>query len=330
MTDKPILLPGIRVPALTVPAVNLGQAATVVGESPQVTVLLFCGAAPADDTAGQLAGYQERLADFAARNARVVAVTAVSPDDAKRLAAEKGIGFPLAASGLSLAGRFGVAAGEAILTAAFIIDQEGLIRRVFQQEPGEGLPEPAMVLRAITNLANLPKPPHAAADDWRLGPADAPVVIIEYGDYQCRHCRDFYQVVGQLLPRYERNVQFIFRHFPMRHAHPLAIPAARAAEAAGLQGRFWDMHARLFAANDALARENLLQYACELGLDGASFAVDLDGESADAAVMEDYHTAVKHKIKSPPTVFVNGILFDGPHTESALQARIDELLARLA
>lgn len=329
MMPRLILQPGIRAPEFALPAVNSLQKADVGGAGRQVSVLLFFAAGAAAETGAQLAGYQERLREYEARNARIIGVTDAAGDELGKLAADGHIEFPLAGAGpaKAVAQRYGAVVDGAIRPAVFVIDPDGLIRRVFQPEPDEGLPNPASVLRAVTNLASVPVPPAAAAGDWRLGSPVAPVVIIEYGDYQCKHCRELFRVILRLMPAYENKLQFIFRHFPMRHAHPLAILAAQAAEAAGVQGKFWEMHARLFAADNALEREKLLQYAGELGLNLEKFSADLDSAPAEKAVMGDYHEAVKHRIKSAPTLFFNYILFDGAPTEENVRSKIDGLLA---
>ncbi|MGI9860380.1 thioredoxin domain-containing protein [Moorella naiadis] len=325
-----ILQPGIRAPEFTLPAVNLGQEVTVSNRSTHMTVLLFFGSEVTDIIAGQLAGYQERLSDFERHNAQVIAITDATPGDLRKLAQERNIEFPLAADSDPLRGvarSYGIVANEAILPAVFVVDQEGLIRRVYNPEPTMGLPNPAIVNRALINLVNTPKPPLMTADDWRLGYPEAPVALIEYGDYQCGHCQELYRVIMELLPTYGDKVQFVFRHFPLRHLHPLAVPAAEAAEAAGIQGKFWEMHARLFAADNALERENLIEYAREIGLDVEKFTADLETHRFEDAVKEDYRGATRNKIKSPPTLFINYILFDGPPTAKALRDRIDSLLA---
>lgn len=330
---KPILQPGIRAPEFTLPAVNLEQEVTVDGRSTSMTVLLFFGSEVTNVIVAQLTGYQERLADFERHKARVIAITDATPDALRKLAEERNIKLPLIAVSEPLKGvarSYGVVANEAIFPAVFIVDQEGLIRRVYNPEPATGLPNPAMVVRALINLANAPKPPLVTADDWRLGSPEAPVVLIEYGDYQCGHCQQLYRVIMELLPSYEGKVQFVFRHFPLRHLHPLAVPAAEAAEAAGAQGKFWEMHARLFEAANMLERENLIQYAREMGLDMEKFIAVLDSHCFADAVKEDYRGATRNKIKSPPTLFINYILYDGLPTVEALRARIDNLLACLA
>ncbi|MEL7565224.1 MAG: thioredoxin domain-containing protein [Dehalobacterium sp.] len=332
LTMKPILEPGIKAPEFALPAVNREQEASLGVRSDGVKVIIFFGSEMTGEIAGQLAGYQERMGDFEARHAQIIAVSDATFGELKKLVEDKRIGFPLVSSDSSngLARNYGVVVNNVIMPVVFVVDQEGLIRRVYHSEPAQGLPNPAMVLRALNNLNNTPKPPLMTGDDWRLGPAEAPVVLIEYGEYQCGHCRDLYRIIMELMPFYQDKIQFIFRHFPMRHLHPLAVPAAEAAEVAGAQGRFWEMHARLFATDKALERENLIQYARELGLDTEKFIADLDGHHFLDAVQEDYRGGVGRKIKSPPTLFINYILFDGTPTVENLRVRIDSLLSCLA
>lgn len=329
---KPILQPGIRAPEFRLPAVNLEHEVSVGGQSTGVTTVLFFGSEINAEIAGQLAGFQERLEDFEAHNARVIAIADATPGDLRQLAEEKLIKFPLVSDSEPpryIARSYGVVANATVLPAVFVVDQEGLIRRVYNQEPAMGLPNPAAVLRAIIKLINTPKPPLVTADDWRLGPAEAPVVLMEYGDYQCGHCRELYRVIKQLIPLYGDKVQFVFRHFPLRHLHPLAELAAEAAEAAGAQGQFWEMHARLFEAGNALERERLIEYAGEIGLDIEKFIADLDSHRFAEAVKEDFRGGTRNKIKFPPAFFVNYILFDGLPSEEAIRTRIDSLLVCL-
>ncbi|WP_088187326.1 thioredoxin domain-containing protein [Desulfosporosinus sp. FKA] len=334
MTDRPILQPGITAPEFILQPINREQEESVSCNSSEVTVLLFLGSEMTERTVSQLTEYQSRHKDYAAKKARLVAITDASSEEMKKIAAEKQIEFPIVASEKSreVASSYGVFVNEQSLTAVFVVDQEGLIRRVFEHDPEEGLPNPAMVLRAVNNLSNSPKPPLLRSDDWRLGSADAPIVLIEYGDYQCSHCKDLFSVVKELMPSYENKIQFIFRHFPMRHAHPFAVIAAQAAEAAGAQGKFWEMHHRLFdvfGIDNALEEENLKRYAQEIGLDMDKFSSDLKSPEMESAVMDEYREATRHKIKSPPTLFVNYILFDSSHTLENLRNKIDGLLACL-
>ncbi|MDQ7096611.1 thioredoxin domain-containing protein [Desulfosporosinus sp. PR] len=331
MSVKPILQPGIPAPEFTLPAINRKSEEINSRHPAEVSVFVFFGSEMTGPITAQLGDYQERLKDYEVKKARLIGISNASGDALENLAEEKQLTFPILHSDLTggPAYSYGVVDGGQILPVVFVVDPEGVIRRVFDPDPAEGLPNPAMVLRAITNLSNAPKPPVIAADDWRLGPADAPIVLIEYGDYQCSHCRDLFNVVKDLMPIYKDKLQFIFRHFPMRHAHPLAIMAAQAAEAAGIQGKFWEMHARMFAADNDLETEKLRVYAQEIGLDPERFSADLTSPAVESAVMDEYREATKHKIKSPPTLFVNSILFDGAHTLENLGHKVAGLLSCL-
>lgn len=327
-----ILQPGVRAPEFTLSTVNLEDEVSVGNQSGCVTTLLFFGSKVNKEIADQLAAFQERLQDFEKHNAQIIAISDANPGDLRKLAEERDIKFSLVSDSKPLryiARHYGVELNETVQSTVFIIDQEGLIRRIYCPEPALGLPNPAAVLRAVIKLVNTPKPPHVTADDWRLGPAEAPVVLMEYGDYQCGHCRELYRVIKQLIPLYGDKVQFVFRHFPLRHLHPLAELAAEAAEAAGAQGQFWEMHARLFEAGNALERERLIEYAGEIGLDIEKFIADLDSHRFAEAVKEDFRGGTRNKIKFPPAFFVNYILFDGLPSEEAIRTRIDSLLVCL-
>src|SRR5579862_5797312 len=115
------------------------------------------------------------------------------------------------------------------------------------------------------------------ARDHAIGPADAPVTLVEYGDYECPHCGRVHAVVDEMLTRYGPRMRFVYRHFPLVKFHPKAKLAAEAAEAAGAAGgeeKFWAMHHLLFTHQAALAPPDLLQYAREIGLDTARFEQD--------------------------------------------------------
>ena len=110
--------------------------------------------------------------------------------------------------------------------------------------------------------------------DHVLGSADAPVTLLEYGDYECQHCARAYHVVIEVLHRFGDRMRYAYRHFPLTHVHPHALAAAEAAEAAAAQGRFWPMHGILFERQNALEDEDLISYAQALGLDVRRFIDD--------------------------------------------------------
>lgn len=330
---RPILQPGIRLPEFLLPAANRDRPLGTADLLGQVAVVLFFPFARRAELTGQLAAFQEKQPALTAQQAQVVAITDGEAEALKAWAAEEGLTFPLLSDGQprgATAARFGTITVEgSVLPAVFVADEEGLIRRVYEPNQEASLPNPALVRRAVVNLSLAPKPPPPHADDWQLGPADAPVVLIEYADYQCGYCQETYRALTELLPAYGNRLRLIYRHFLLRRSHPLAQGAAEAAEAAGAQGRFWPMHERLFAAAGALERDQLVAYARELGLDVARFVADLDSGRFAEKVEEDMRGALAHKIKSPPAVFVNQIVYDGPRTAQGLRTRIDGLLACL-
>ena len=110
-----------------------------------------------------------------------------------------------------------------------------------------------------------------AKRDHIQGPIDAPIALVEYGDYECPYCGEAYPIIKAIQERLGDRMCFAFRNFPLVNSHPHAQHAAEAAEAAGAQGRFWEMHDLLFENQDALEDENLAQYAEALGLDAQSF-----------------------------------------------------------
>src|SRR5262245_24887908 len=116
---------------------------------------------------------------------------------------------------------------------------------------------------AGAQLPPLPMPDR----DHIQGPADAPIMLLEYGDYECPYCGEAYPVVKAIQQRLGKRLCFAFRNFPLADSHPHAEHAAEAAEAADAQGRFWEMHELLFENQDALEDEDLARYAAELGLD---------------------------------------------------------------
>lgn len=147
--------------------------------------------------------------------------------------------------------------------------------------------------------------------DHIRGAANAPLVVVEYGDYECPHCGAAHLVMKELLARLGEELQYIFRHFPLTTVHPHAEPAAEAAEAAGAQGKFWAMHDVLFSNQERLTGPDLLGYAKLLGLDVERFALELAASAYTAKVREDFMSGVRSSVNGTPTFFINGLRHDG-------------------
>jgi protein-disulfide isomerase len=148
------------------------------------------------------------------------------------------------------------------------------------------------------------------ATDHRVGPDHAAVVVIEYGDFQCPICQSVEPAVKQLRNLHSADMAFVFRHFPLEDAHPLALAAAEAAEAAGAQGRFWEMHDLLLGPGRHLTRKHLDQFAREIGLDMARFTAELDDEIYRQRVREHQEGGRRAHLRATPGFFVNGAIQD--------------------
>jgi protein-disulfide isomerase len=178
---------------------------------------------------------------------------------------------------------------------------------------------------------------NAMPDDRQLGPAPvdekvdhvrgspAGRLILEYGDYECPYSRQALHAIEQVEQQLGGNVRFAFRHFPLTGIHPHALAAAAAAEAAALQGRFWDMHELLFHRQKALEDGDLRGYAAQLGLDVAAF----DRDRASVAVLEQIQRdvdsgLVSGQVLGTPTLFIDGVVhrrgYDPPALLAALAA----------
>jgi protein-disulfide isomerase len=158
------------------------------------------------------------------------------------------------------------------------------------------------------------------AGDHAFGPAGAPVVLVEYGDYECPHCGRAHAVIQSILPALANDVRFVFRNFPLAEAHPRAEPAAEAAESVAAHGgkdAFWPMHDQLFENQDALEREDLLAYAKAAGVDPALVASDLAAGAMSPRVRADFKSGVRSGVNGTPTFFVNGRRFDGDWADPA-------------
>src|SRR2546428_4360870 len=145
------------------------------------------------------------------------------------------------------------------------------------------------------------KPP-VGPRDHALGSVDAPVTLVEYGDFECPFCGRSYPELKQVLRQLGGKVQFVFRHFPLSEEHPRAQHAAEVAEAAAAQGKFWEMHDLLYQRQAALADEELLRYARELGLDAERVRRELVPHVHAPRGKEDFGSGTKSAASGPTRV----------------------------
>jgi protein-disulfide isomerase len=155
--------------------------------------------------------------------------------------------------------------------------------------------------------------------DHAQGSPGAPVTLVEYGDYECAYCGRAYPVVKELRRRLGDRLRFVFRNFPLNTIHRHASVAAQAAEAAGAQGKFWQMHDLLYENQDSLADTDLATYALRLGLEVYRFNADLSSGAYVKRVEDDFRGGVRSGVNGTPTFFINGTRYNG-------KQNIDEML----
>lgn len=165
--------------------------------------------------------------------------------------------------------------------------------------------------------------PPVSERDHARGPADAPLTLVEYGDFECPFCGDAFGIVEDLRRRFGGRLRFVFRHFPVPAVHPYAQRAAEAAEAAAAQGKFWEMHDFLYAHQPSLAERDLIRYAGELGLDQARFKHDLQERVHADRVREDVLSGELSGVRYTPSFFINGRHHRGAWDRRALQAALE-------
>lgn len=173
---------------------------------------------------------------------------------------------------------------------------------------------------SATTLKRLPE-----KNDHHLGPLHASIVIVEYADFECPYCAAAVEVVDQIMKK-NKDICIIFRHFPLTNHHPNAGIAAMAAEAAGKQNKFWEMHHSLFANQEDMGSERIFTIAREIGLNIRQFTNDLEDEGLLKHVQADFDSGIKSGVDGTPTFFVNGIKYEGETSIEGLQEEIDEIL----
>lgn len=147
--------------------------------------------------------------------------------------------------------------------------------------------------------------------DHLQGPKQAPIQLVEYGDYQCSYCGEAYPEVKATQQALGDKLEFVFRNFPLPDVHPHAQGAALAAEAAALQGKFWEMHDALYEHQNQLDATHLEGFAKQLGLDVERFKRDMHSQAVASKVQADFESGVRSGVNGTPSFFVNGQKFDG-------------------
>jgi protein-disulfide isomerase len=161
--------------------------------------------------------------------------------------------------------------------------------------------------------------------DHISGPRVAPVTLVEYGDYECPFCGQAYYVVKDLERRAGNLMRFVFRNFPLTTIHPHAERAAEAAEAAGTQGKFWEMQDCLYENQRALEDEDLMRYAALVGLDIQQFVREMREGRYLNRVREDFLSGVRSGVNGTPAFFINGVRHDGSWDLATLMTAIEKV-----
>ena len=167
--------------------------------------------------------------------------------------------------------------------------------------------------------------------DHIQGSLDAPAVLVEYGDFECPHCRMAHAVVHRLQHHFGERLCFVFRNFPLTRIHPFAETAAESAEFAAANGKFWEMHDSLFKHQDQFGSGLFARLATELGLDGAELDAAIESSAYTQRVHTDFVGGVRSGVNGTPTFFLNGERHDGgaeydllrDAIEAAIRAAID-------
>jgi protein-disulfide isomerase len=163
-------------------------------------------------------------------------------------------------------------------------------------------------------------------DDHVRGPAVAPLTLVEYGDYECPYCGAAYPIVREIERILGDELSSVFRNFPLTEVHPHAFQAAEAAEAAAAQGRFWEMHDRLYENQQRLERDDLLRHAQALGLDVELVETELDEHTHEARIRDDFLSGIRSGVNGTPTFFINGMRHNGSYDLETLLSALREAL----
>jgi protein-disulfide isomerase len=155
------------------------------------------------------------------------------------------------------------------------------------------------------------KMPFNSAIDHYQGSLTAPVELVQYGDFQCPHCAEAYPAIKMLIETLGSTIRFIYRHYPLPNIHPLALEAAVAAEAAGLQNKFWYMHDMILENQKYILRSSFSVFAKEIELDLETYENNSKYKRLFHKVINDFESGVKSGVDGTPTFFTNGKKYNG-------------------
>lgn len=162
--------------------------------------------------------------------------------------------------------------------------------------------------------------------DHTMGPTNALVTVVNYGDYQCPGCQKRHRSTEKMARELLDSVRLVHRHFPLVKSHPRALRAAEAAEAAAAQGKFWEMHRLLYLRPNKLGDRDLRRYGNEVGLDLERFDREMASDIYTDQILKDFYFSLNHGITGTPTTFINGVLYSksGVELVGTVKAIVEE------
>jgi protein-disulfide isomerase len=166
--------------------------------------------------------------------------------------------------------------------------------------------------------------------DHLLGPQKAPVTLLEYGDYECPYCKQANLIVAKTVQQFGNKMRFAFRNFPLTQIHPHAQHAAEAAECAGAQNKFWEMHDILYENQEALEDVNLLEYAEVLKLDMPRFQDNFYNHTFALRVREDFLSGIRSGVNGTPTFYINGMRYNDSWDQETLTKTLRDIINKYA
>ena len=168
------------------------------------------------------------------------------------------------------------------------------------------------------------KPP-VISEDHIQGRLDSPVILVEYGDFECPHCAQAHSVIKKLQSKFN-ELAFVYRHFPLSKVHEYAVIAAISSEAAANQGKFWEMHDMIFENQSKLSTVYLLRMAEQLGLEMKTFQRDTYDENLSGKVEDHFESGILSGVNGTPSFYINGTKYEGSYDFESLSAAIEQVL----
>jgi protein-disulfide isomerase len=164
--------------------------------------------------------------------------------------------------------------------------------------------------------------------DHIQGNKNAPITLVEYGDFECPHCGHAYPIIKEIQEYFGDNLRFVYRHFPLAEMHPMAKPAAEACEFAAKYGKFWEMHDLIFENQESLSLQLLVDLASSIGLNAVEMKKALDQHEFDLKIKKDFLEGAKSGVNGTPSFFINGQKYEGEYEFEAIKSAIEELLVK--